>query len=168
VSEATENEVDLKQSKIYDHNITEGYVTYIVDMWEGDEKDPTVGISRYVGVWRAEQLEVDDVAIDPDFWGSARMQRYTYRNSPTPQPLVWELMEEIKTPDKELVKFKRDQEHALHKPSYGSGGAVRRADLYNEFLRAIDFIAKYPNSDNKAQWDAIEAYRGYNARLHER
>jgi len=165
MSSTEEVAVDLKQFEIVDHNIAVGYVTYIVDMWDGDKADPTVSVVRRIGVWRGEQLEKEDgEAFDPDFWGDRT--RYSYRIEPNPKPLVFEILETVKEADKELVRFKNDQEGELGQGKYRYGAAQRRAELYQAFMDAIDTLAKWP--ENEAAWKAVEKWRNYNARLHEK
>jgi hypothetical protein len=164
VSSVSDEVVDLKKFEIFDHNITSEYVTYIVDLWEGDKNDPAVSITRYIGVWRGDQLEKEDgEAFDPDFWGESR-SRYTYRLEPKPKPLAWTTVETVKEADKELLSFKTQQENMLNKNQYY--GKNRRAELYQEFLDAIDILALWP--DREDMWKKVEAYRRYNAHSHEK
>ena len=50
----TEKDVTQKNFEVVDHNIAAGYVTYIVDLWEGDRNDPATTVTRHIGVWRGE------------------------------------------------------------------------------------------------------------------
>ena len=158
---------DLRQFEIVDHNIAAGYVTYIVDLWDGDRNDPTVSINRYIGTWRGENLEKEDgEAFDPSFWPKDR-SRYTYRNRPSPDPLVWERLETVKEADQQLLRFKQDQENQLGDNSrYLYGGAQRRVELYQKFMDAIDVLAKRP--DDEEAWKHVTRWRNFNARLHEK
>jgi len=165
---AEEVVVDERQSEIIDHNIAAGYVTYIVDRWEGDRNDPTVSVTRYIGVWRDDQLEKPDgEAFDPPFWPTEK-SRYSYRSEPdNPKPLVWQTVETMKEADQELVRFKNDQNNELGEGSrYQYGSAKRRSELYQEFMDAIDTLAKFP--ENEEAWKKVERWRNFNARLHEK
>lgn len=168
MSSTVEQQPDLRQAEIIDHNIAAGYVTYIVDRWDGDKDDATVDVVRYIGVWSEGVLEKEDgEAFDPPFW-PPRGSYYSYQNKPNdPPPLVWEKIETVKAADQELVRFKNDQEGTLHVPSYSYGGAAkRRAELYQAFLGAIDILAKRP--EDQWAWEKVDAWRNYNARLHEK
>jgi len=164
---AEEVVVDERQSEIIDHNIAAGYVTYIVDRWEGDRNDPTVGVVRYIGVWRDDQLEKPDgEAFDPPFWPKDK-SRYSYRTEPdSPKPLVWQQVEITKEADHELVRFKNDQESELAEGKYRYGSAARRSELYQKFMDAIDTLAKWP--ENEEAWKVVDRWRSYNAKLHEK
>lgn len=159
---------DLRQAEIIDHNVAAGYVTYIVDRWDGDKDDPTVAIVRFIGVWKEEDLETEERgAFDPLFWPKD-VSRYSYRNEPTDPPaLHWHMLESVKEADKELVKFKNDHENMTGESSqFTYGSQKKRVDLYREFLDAIDLLAKYP--DNEEAWARVERWRNYNARLYEK
>jgi len=166
MSSTAEEKVDLKRFEIYDHNVTSEYVTYMVDLWEGDRKDPAVSVTRYIGVWHGEQLEKEDgEAFDPDFWGDRN--RYSYRIEPIPRPLMWHVVEETKKADKELLQFKNDQQNELGEGRlYRYGASQKRAELYQLFMNAIDTLAKWP--EDEAAWKHVERWRNYNARLHEK
>jgi len=165
---STEEVVDLRHFEIIDHNIAAGYVTYIVDLWEGNRNDPTVNVVRHIGVWLGEVLEKEDgEAFDPSFYPKGSPSRYVYKNKPdNPPPLVWETIEVVKKADAELVRFKNDQQSELAEGRYRYGSAQRRAELYQAFMNAIDYLAKWPEDEHS--WKAVDAWRNYNARLHEK
>jgi len=165
---STEEKVDLRHFEIYDHNVTSEYVTYMVDLWEGDRNDPTVSVVRYIGVWLGEVLEKEDgEAFDPSFYPKDP-SRYVYKNKPNnPPPLVWEVVAVVKEADQELVKFKNDQQNELGEGRlYRYGASQKRAELYQLFMNAIDTLAKWP--EDEAAWKHVERWRNYNARLHEK
>jgi hypothetical protein len=49
---------------------------------------------------------------------------------------------------------------------YSYGESRRKKNLYIQFIEAIDVLAADP--DNEAAWLAVDAYRNYNAGLHEK
>lgn len=167
MSDTAEEVADLRQFEIIDHNIAAGYVTYIVDLWDGVRKDPAVSITRYIGVWREEKLEKEDgEAFDPSFW-APKTSRYSYRNNPVPEPLAWERIEVVRAADQELLRFKSEQALELGEgDSYLYGSRRNRVELYKKFMDAIDTLANNP--DDEAAWQDVEQYRNYNARLHEK
>lgn len=146
------------QYEIIDHNIIpDSYVTYIVDIWEGDRNDPATGVGRYIGVWNGDDLETEEQgAFDPDFT-MARSKR-KWDPKPTPEPLHWALLEETKKPDRSAENH-RDQEQNLtkKKEGYYQNKQNRAVDLYTAFLDAIDTLAE--DDTNEQAWRAVEAWR---------
>lgn len=161
--------------EIIDHNIVPDlYVTYIVDTWEGDRNDPATQINRYIGVWKAEDLESEERgAFDPDF--GEMLDRYGYRrsrysrrstNKDEPEPLVWEHLDVTKEADSDARSMRQEYESITDPNGYAYGSQRIHKDLYNAFLDAVDTLAEDP--DNEQAWEAVTKFRQYQALKHEK
>lgn len=167
---STRAEVAIPQFLIIDHNvIPDQYVTYIVDLWEGDLRDPATSVLRYIGTWRAEDLEKEDgQAFDPDFlaYQNARYGRY-----PDPKPLLWEQLEDkpVKGGD-ESARTARNDEELLTDPARAEGYSGHRVkaqqEQYAAFWDAIDRIDAGEDSDDL--WNTIDTWRLRYQMLHEK
>lgn len=158
---AVETEQTL-QFEILDHNVAAGYVTLILDVWEGNRHDPVTSIDRYIGVWEEDQLEdADGNAKDPEYskgrssWDKVRA---------TPHPLLWQVLETIKKADDDALKQKQDQDAVLRERTYSTSQMTRRG-LYQAFIDAIPILGQ--DETNAEAWEAVEAWRMYNAQRHE-
>lgn len=162
----TEVEIDGVHFETVDINvIPDSYVTWIVDIWEGDRRDPAVAIGRYIGVWRGEQLEdKEGNAVDPDF-SELNGRSYSYERNIKPRPMHWSLLEEVKTADRDAENAKHQHE-ALMSDGYSYGSETTRKKLYKAFMEAIDVLGDDPN--NETAWEAVEAWRSYQAHKHEK
>lgn len=148
--------------------IPDSYVTWIVDVWTGNRNDPAVGVTRYIGVWRGEDLEdAEGNAIDPDF-SQLSERRYSWDRQIKPHPLHWHALETVKESEGDARSFKNDVESmSPDNRSYTYNSKLRRkAELYQEFLKAIDILAASP--EDVYAWAAVEAWRQHNAQLHEK
>jgi hypothetical protein len=164
--------------EVIDHNIVPDlYVTYIVDVWEGDRSDPATGVTRFIGVWRAEDLETEERgAFDPDFTQVTDYNyRYSYsrgsrswRKSDTPEPLVWEVVETTKEADEGAQKMRSEYENMTDPEAraYTYGAQRIHKDLYVKFLDAVDILAEDP--DNEEAWEDVKAFRDNQALKHEK
>jgi hypothetical protein len=149
--------------EVIDHNIIPDlYVTLIVDCWIGNRNDPAVAVDRYLGVWRADDLESEQgEAMDPTY-------KVDWRQiEATPKPLTWTVVEHIQQPDRELLSFKKQSDEILDPESYaGYGSAATHKRQYREFMEAIDRVAA-DESDDEA-WATIDAFRKHQALQHEK
>lgn len=162
---------DSEQYLVIDHNIvTDMYVTYIVDIWSGDLNDPATGITRYIGVWKAEDLETEERgAFDPDFSKARTSRSYYYGDwqGGDPQPLLWEALEETKKPDKDASDHKEEHEQfSERREGYYSHSHNSLVDQYQAFLDAIDRVAR-DESDEEA-WTIINTWRNRQNAQYER
>lgn len=167
---ATDVQQEQLNSDTVDHLIStmSGAVIYIVDLWEGSKTDPATEIKRYIGLWRDEQLENEQgEAFDPDFTDTQIVHRYSGGSYIKPEPVVWELIETIKTADRGALDFKSQQDHLLQgKHSTYNYTAGKESQLYIAFIAAIDVLAEDP--ENEEAWAAVQAWRDYRAGLHEK
>lgn len=154
---------------VIDHNVTEGgqYVTYIVDLWQGRLDDPATQITRYIALFRGDDLETEDgEAIDPDWAGVDLHRHWAMEHSIKPTPLVWETVEKTKHADRDAEQYRDQQAGMLSDRGYAYGEAATKKKLYQAFIEAIDVLATDP--ENEAAWETVEKYRNYNAKLHEK
>jgi len=149
------------------------YVTYIVDVWDGPRHDPATQAERYICVFAHESpaLQTEDGgAKDPDFGAVAEKwrSRYSDPSGKGDDPLVWKHLQDIKVADRES-KFFKDQQEKYADPEnyrYSYGTEKTRAQLYNDFMDAVDTLVTDP--DNAVAWEAVEKWRKFNAERHER
>jgi hypothetical protein len=161
----TDEEVAFQYEEVDVNIVPDQYVTWIVDLWRGDKRDPATAITRYIAVWRADQLENEQgEGVDPTFKPAASYRRQD--PVPVPQPMVWNILEKIKEPDQEAEKFRTQQENLMNRelPRYGSTST--RASLYQAFMDALDVLAHSP--DDQEAWAKVEAYRNNQALEYER
>jgi hypothetical protein len=152
---------------IVDHEIAQNtdLVIYVLDVWQGDREDPAVGVARYMGVFKGEDLTTDDgEALDPDF--SKWKPGYYNEKKIIPQPLFWETLEEIKKGDRDAENFKRQTEGLLLKDDYSFGSRHVERTLYQGFVEAIDILAV--DGENEEAWAAVNKYREHKALEYER
>lgn len=146
------------------------YVTWIVDIWEGNRNDPATQIDRYIGVWRADVLEDDEGnARDPEFKaGRADDYSSSYRISRAiePAPLHWDQIDTPKKADAEARQYRRESEAYADAGAYRYGSERVRAELYQKFMAAIEVLGTDPN--NEEAWAAVEAWRMHDATKHEK
>jgi hypothetical protein len=167
-----ETEKQGEQYLIIDHNIVPGqYVTYIVDIWSGNLHDPATEIKRYIGLWRAEDLETEEAgAFDPDFSKArGRTVSYSYGSwrGGSPEPLVWEEVEVRKTADKSAKDHKKeDKQLTTKKEGFNATSHNKIVDQYQAFLDAVDRVAE-DDGDEEA-WAAIDAWRNRLNAIHEK
>jgi|SRR6516225_1889895 hypothetical protein len=165
----TEKDVTQKNFEVVDHNIAAGYVTYIVDLWEGDRNDPATTVTRHIGVWRGESLEKEDgEAFDPDWLDtSSSYSKYRWRPVPKPEPVVWEQIEQV-SGDKEAMKAREDYKNLTTKQEdrYYSTAHNTQVDAYEAFMTAVDRVAE--DDTDEAAWKTIEQWRMKHAMKHER
>jgi hypothetical protein len=161
---------EIKESTVgwdvIDHNIIpDQYVVYIVDLWDGKKNDPAVSVERYIGVWAADALEdAEGNAIDPDWAG---WEPRSYYSKIKPEAIRWDRLETVKEADRESQRFKQDSDSAADTEHYRyNPGNQRRAQMYKEFLIAIDMLAK--NDKNEQAWEMVQKYRDYQAHRHEK
>ena len=152
--------------EIIDHNvIPDLYVTYIVDLWEGDKTDPATEVSRFIALFAAGELETEEgVAFDPNFEAVSPGYRTSYysKHSPrelVPEALVWDTVETIKEADKESLRYKEETERLLKRSESTYSGAKHNAevDRYQAFLDAIDRLAA--GDESEETYTAIDAWR---------
>lgn len=154
--------------EILDHNIVpDSYVTYIVDLWDGERKDPATSVYTYIGVWRGDDLENEEQgAFDPDFskaedsYGHIEFRRYN------PRPLLWKHLD---TPTKgnDDAKQHRDAHERLTEQNGYTPPAWRLgASSYEQFLAAIDTVAE--NYEDEEAWKIIDSWRERQLRHDER
>src|SRR6516162_5498097 len=95
------------RAKIVDREVLQsaGLVTYVVDVWRGDREDPATPVTRYIGVWKSDQLEGDPTISMSNPGG------YSERITQKPEAMVWEKLETVKIADKEAQQFKDHHEH---------------------------------------------------------
>lgn len=154
--------------EVVGHEVVADYVVYIVDIWMGDKSDPAVEVIRHTGIWKGEALEDDEGnAIDPDF---SKSQPKTYRyddwGGGEPEPLMWDSLETPKVADKAARSHKDEAMKWEDPEGYVGYGNNRKKELYIKFLDAIDVLADDPESTTA--WADVQAYRDYNAHLHEK
>jgi hypothetical protein len=138
------------------------YVTWIVDIWDGDRNDPAVDIIRYIGVWDADALEDDDGnAVDPTF------KKGQYSGvTPSHKPRHWEQLDHIKKSDGAARSFKKQSDEMLDPERYAGYGLATSKTKYMAFMDAIDTLVSDP--ENAEAWAAVDAWRAHNAQLHEK
>lgn len=153
--------------EIVDHNIIpDQYVTYIVDVWQGDRKDPATRITRYIGTWRASDLETEEgEAFDPDFsfpdvpqYRIDRISMYEFDRKKS-RPLVWDRLETVQEPDQDLLQH-REAHDRLSEQNGHTPLSWRTASSgvgYEQFLQAIDAVAV--NEDDEEAWATIDKWR---------
>lgn len=151
---------------VVDHEVAQNtdLVIYVLDVWQGDRKDPAVGVSRWMGVFKGEDLTTDDgEALDPDF--SKYKPGYS-EGKIIPQPLFWQLLEEIKKEDREAERYKSQTAALLARDDYSYGTRLKEKTLYQGFVEAIDILAV--DGENAEAWAAVDAYREHKALEYER
>lgn len=147
---------EATQFEILDHNIAAGYVTYIVDLWEGDRTDPAVGVTRYIGVWDENVLETEERgAFNPDFTSASGS--YYSGSRMKPPALVWTEIGQTKKQVREAEQFKSQLNNLMNNDRYSYGVAASTKDRFQKFMAAIDKLAT-DNSDAEA-WEAVHAWR---------
>lgn len=157
---------DISYETIDVNIVPDAYVTWIVDLWKGKKNDPATEVKRYIGVWRAEQLETEEgEALDPVFKND-RYYGLDHAKSITPQPMVWVPMETVKAADRDAEKFREQSESAMDTSYMGYGSVATRKQKYIAFMDAIDVLATDP--ENKDAWTAVDAFRQHQALEHER
>jgi hypothetical protein len=135
------------------------YVVIICDAWKGDRDDPAVGISRYIAMFPAESAP-EELELSDQSYG------YKLKEQDRRNVLAWEQVEEIKKQDDDARNYAATQDNLLDPEGYSYGENRRKKGLYIQFIEAIDILAVDP--DNEPAWAAVEAYRSYNAGLHEK
>lgn len=157
------------QCEVQDKNYAAGYVTYIVDLWQGSATDPAVGITRWLGLWH-ESVLLDSEFGEPDW---AEVFGRGYMREPKPNPLIWAQVEIVKEADDAARLAARNDEDMMEpvdpdQPQYRYINATKQKQktLYQAFIAAIDRLAQ-DDTDAEA-WAAIDAWRDYNAKLHEK
>jgi hypothetical protein len=155
-------DTEIMSAETVDKHITEqGYVNYIVDIWEGIRSDPATGVSRFIGVWKLEQLVDENEGLsDPDFNAGGS----SWRIRPSPTPLAWEQIEQIKKSDRDAEKYKGQQSQMLNGRGYGIDNITY--SLYQAFMTAIDVLAV--TEDDAEAWAAVDAYRNHQAQMYEK
>jgi len=157
------------QFEIIDTNIVPDlYVTFIIDIWEGDRNDPATEVIRYIGVWRAEDLvNGDGEAHDPD-WSEYDIARYSRWHRAKAKPICWEQLETVKEADSGAVMMRREYESLTDPEAYVgySHNSLKHKELYVKFLDAIDVLAEDP--DNERAWEDVNAFRQFQALKHEK
>jgi hypothetical protein len=153
--------------EIVDHNIVgDEYVTYIVDLWQGDRNDPSTHVERYIGTWRADALETEERgAFDPDFTfpelsrhDTANISIYYFRSGNV-RPLQWDNLETVQKADEDVLQHRRAHEQLTdqngHVPYAWRMSGVTAT--YEGFLNAIDRVSE--NEEDEEAWDIIDNWR---------
>lgn len=148
--------------EIQDHNIAAGYVTYIVDIWDGDRDDPAVGVNRYLGVWQ-ESVIMDTEHGQPEF---DRVDvGWSYAGRLKPPAAVWQVLKEVKESVREAEQHQSEHK-GLMSEGYSYGAGATRKSRYQKFMAAIDTLVTDP--ENEQAWQDIDAWRNVMAMEHER
>ena len=156
--------------EILDHNIAAGYVSYIVEMWNGDDRTALAAeVNQYLFLWDAENeifTGPDDVALDPDFGQVDRYGEFRPENR-AHSPLVSQKIRKVKEADRDALNFEKTQRDKLDPEGYrGYGSSGTDKDMYVSFMDAIDAVGQ--NEDDEAAWQKIDAWFTRRASLMEK
>lgn len=157
---AVGSESNLQYETIDVNIVPDLYVTWIVDLWQGEKTDPATAITRYIGVWRAEVLENEKgEAIDPVF-SEKMLGAYNALRYISPTPMHWQALESIKEADSEAQNFRSQMEDALRpreRFDYNRREHIEERSPMEEFMDAIDRLA-VDDTDQEA-WAIVQARR---------
>lgn len=132
-----------------------GLTTIVVDIWDGDRTDPTVGVKRYMGAFTHDDFEKIKLRKR---WGDD----YEVMKADEVGCVLWEYVVEVKKVDRDAESMMNDEKSILS-DNWSHRG---KKDVYERFLDAIDVLAK--DDTDKEAWAAVDAWRGLYANLHEK
>jgi len=156
------------RATIVDHEVLEsaGLVTYVVDVWRGDKDDPAVAVTRYLGVWDADDLVgEDDEALTPTI-SLRNPGGYSESLTQKPQAKIWEQLKTVKAADQDARQFKSHDEHMMSDSGYMYGERRLEREKYQNFMRALDVLSV--DETNEEAWALVDEWRKYQALKYEK